>query len=344
MNKRVRFIVFITCTCVLLLIDAASLGFLLSDGAKSTEILAIIDRENLTNEEMLALKRDMLMENAQLTTLIAAIDAVGSVLLVIAFFVLWRAVRRREDALESTVQARTKALEWERRRAESESRSKSEFLARMSHELRTPLNAVIGFAELIAQSRDPKMMKRHAAYADDIRGAGLHLKSLVDDLLELGRIEAGETPLILETESAKDLITRAVILAGATNDPRITVEVETDLGLIADRRATLQIILNLVQNARRYAGPDAHIRVGADARRGDVVLYVADDGVGMEPQELASALSPYKTGRDPYVASDEGYGLGLPIVYSLARAQDAPMEVMTAPGEGFMATIAFRAG
>jgi len=251
----------------------------------------------------------------------------------------WAILKREHATLEGEVRDRTAEATDARMRAESENRAKSEFLMRMSHELRTPLNAVIGFSDFMRQagaSADPRKL---AEYAGDIHDAGLHLQGLVDDLIALGKLDVGETRIAIEPVGFQYLAERAVTLAGASGDKRVRVA-SSAITLKADRRATLQILINLIANARRYAEGASRITLSCRPN-GDAgaTIVVADDGAGMSGAALARALAPLDASGDAFIATSGGAQIGLSIVRRLAEAQGGAARFITAPGQGFIAEV-----
>jgi signal transduction histidine kinase len=235
--------------------------------------------------------------------------------------------------------------EAERSRAEAEraNQHKSEFLAAMSHELRTPLNAINGFSEII---RDQVLGDRQATYreyAGHIHDAGQLLLSLINDVLDLAKIEAGRMTLRLEqvdpaaaASATVDLIKAA---AGAKSID-LALELEPRLGLLtADARALHQILINLLSNAVKFTlrGGRVSVRVG---RAGDgVELAVSDTGIGMTAAELEIAMQEFGQVEGPLNRSQAGTGLGLPLTKRLVELHGGTFRLESAPGQGTTATV-----
>ncbi len=252
-------------------------------------------------------------------------------------------------------QARQMAREndsWRERHeaAKAESEAKSRFLARMSHEMRSPLNAILGFAEIIRDGTLGEMGRhKRAEYAGHIHCAGLHLLGVINDVLDLSKIEAGKMELDLEAVDLAALCEECLALMGPEASRR-----EVALSLrrseaplppaLADRQRCRQILINLLSNALKFtrAGGQAWIELDRD-REGRIALIVADSGIGMSPAEMAIALEPFGQVPGASVSEGGGTGLGLPIVCSLVEAQGGQFRIASHPGRGTRVTLAFPA-
>lgn len=226
--------------------------------------------------------------------------------------------------------------------AEEADRRKRVFLADVSHELRTPLNAIIGFSEVIGSRGFGEIDDKYIEYNEDINGAGRHLLSVIDDLLDVSKIEAGRLTPIPEI----------VFVSGAAADAarlcRADVEqggVSLDLSgvnehatVYADPRVLTQVLVNLIGNAAKYAGADAVVHVDTRGELGSVVT-VSDNGVGMSKSELSEARRYFGRAR----ASDagKGSGLGLPLVEKLMELSGGRFSIKSSPGEGTKVTLSF---
>jgi len=232
--------------------------------------------------------------------------------------------------------------------AEFANRAKTEFLANMSHELRTPLNAILGFSEVITAGMfgavgNPKYVE----YARDIHRSGEHLLDLINDVLDLAKLEAGkldlrETDICLGelAEQCLTLVKTRAAEGGVTLDARIPPNLPA---LRADARAVKQILLNLLSNAVKFTpeGGRVTLAAGADARR--LWLSVSDTGIGMSAADIAVALAPFGQVDSQLARKHQGTGLGLPISRSLARLHGGDLEIASAPGKGTTMTATFPA-
>jgi len=229
--------------------------------------------------------------------------------------------------------------------AELANRTKSEFLANMSHELRTPLNAIIGFSEIVAgELFGPIGGKRYLEYARDIHASGIHLLSIISDILDLSKIEAGRREIV---ESMVDLYGAAesslrLVRARADNGGVALVnDVSRALPRIgADERAVKQILLNLLSNAVKFTPQGGTVVVTAKLRDdGALAVAVRDSGIGMAPENIPLALAPFSQVDSSLSRRYEGTGLGLPLVKSLIELHGGRLELESTVGKGTVATI-----
>jgi PAS domain S-box-containing protein len=224
--------------------------------------------------------------------------------------------------------------------AELASRAKSTFLANMSHELRTPLNAVIGFAELIGlQVNGPVGHERYLEYARDIRVSGEHLLTLINDILDLSRIEAGAVELNEDDIACAELIDScARLIAGQAARAGLTLEVAPGADLPAirgDRRRLRQVLLNLLSNAVKFTPRGGRVRLWGERRvDGGLALCVGDTGIGMSAEGIVQALTPFKQLDSSLARRYEGAGLGLPLAKNLAELHGGRLELDSDVGRG----------
>ncbi len=253
---------------------------------------------------------------------------------------------QRERLIEELRKERDKA-ERARRRAEEASLAKSRFLATMSHELRTPLNAIMGFSEIISgEMLGPLGVPQYKSYAGDIHRSGRHLLSLINDILDLSRIEAGRRELREEAVDVAAEAAESVNLTGVkAREKRQTIAMRMEEGLpkiLGDGRAVRQIWLNLLSNAIKFtpAGGRIELRAGR-AENGGLVIAVRDNGEGIPPGELDAVMKSFSRGASAVSRAIEGAGLGLPIVNGLARLHDAHVRISTESGKGTEVSVVF---
>ncbi len=231
--------------------------------------------------------------------------------------------------------------------AEAANRQKSEFLAKVSHELRTPLNAIMGFAEIMRDERlGPVNNPRYLGYLGDIHHSGQLLLSLINDLLDLSKVEAGKMELKPENVDIGQLIKRCVnLMTPAAEAAHVTLEI-TLAGhlpaIVADERSVEQIILNLLSNAVKFTDAGGRVRVTADFdAEGGVSLHIRDTGIGMSATDLERALEPYQRAENATVLGKPGTGLGLPLAKALAEANRAEFRIASSPRAGTSIEIRF---
>jgi PAS domain S-box-containing protein len=236
-----------------------------------------------------------------------------------------------------------------RDKAEDANRAKTIFLANISHELRTPLNAINGFSEIIADQlfgSGPEALVRYADYARDINQSGQHLLALINDLLDLTKIEAGEVTLSEEIfEPARVIATCVKLVKEQADKAGLSLRVFNQLGntlMKGDARMVKQILLNLVTNAIKFSGPDKEVDIIATrSSDGGVRLIVKDEGIGMNPADIPTVLMPFGKLDNPMQAQHNGIGLGLPLVKSLSELHGGRLELVSAEGHGTVATVHF---
>ena len=231
-------------------------------------------------------------------------------------------------------------LHMARSQAELANHSKSEFLANMSHELRTPLNAIIGFTEIISlELFGPLGNDKYLEYIKDVHASSLHLLSIINDVLDMSKIEAGKLELQKEAVNLQTLIADVVRIvherAGSRRIGLVCELAEEPVIIWADERAMKQILLNLLSNAIKFSLEDGavHIRVGA-ARTDAAVIEVEDHGIGMDADEQARALQPFGQAKPATTRTYGGTGLGLPITKGLVEAHGGSLTILSRPGEG----------
>jgi len=229
-----------------------------------------------------------------------------------------------EDLARELEEARDEALK-KRFEAEAANASKTAFLANMSHELRTPLNAILGFSEIIAQECfGPVGSDRYRDYAGDIHSSGAHLLSLINDLLDVAKIEAGRMELAPHPLDARHIFDVALKLIGSKareKDQALVIAVdESAPELWADERAVKQILINLVSNAVKFTPPGGRIEViGERAANGDFQILVRDNGPGIPHDKVDKVFSPFNQVDNRFDRQAGGTGLGLALVRGLAE-------------------------
>lgn len=244
-----------------------------------------------------------------------------------------------------TEHLRLQDAEKARERAEAANRAKSEFLSRMSHELRTPLNAMLGFAQLLELDRRQPLSDDQRPWVGQIQQAGWHLLEMINDVLDLSRIESGNLKLQLEPVSLPELLAASIAMVG-TDAERRRIRITTELadgtgGIVGDATRVKQILTNLLSNAVKYNTDGGRIHVTARLREPNLVeLAVTDTGLGMTPQQLAGLFQPFnRLGRER--SAQEGTGIGLVISQRLAELMGGSLRARSIAGEGssFIVTL-----
>jgi len=229
--------------------------------------------------------------------------------------------------------------------AEEASAQKSDLLAKISHEIRTPLNAILGFAEVMLEERfGPIGNEKYKEYLKDVHASGSHVISLVNDLLDLAKIEAGRLELSFTGVSLNDLVASCVTLLQpqAARD-RIVMRMSFAPKLppvVADERSVRQIVLNLVSNAIKFTDAGGQVIVStAMTDRGEVAFRVRDTGIGMTPEEVEAALEPFR--QLATARRRGGTGLGLPLTKALVEANRGALQISSRPSEGTLVEVIF---
>jgi signal transduction histidine kinase len=233
--------------------------------------------------------------------------------------------------------------------AKAASHAKSQFLANMSHEIRTPLNGVIGYAEMLKLGYIGKLNDKQTEYVASIETAGRHLLALLQDVLDLAKIEAGREDLDEVDLDVESVVAKAVALVGPRARERgvaVVVESATPARLRVDARRVLQMLLNLLSNAIRFSPPTGAVRVGWGGRPdGEFGLFVADDGPGISDADLPRVTEPFHRRRDTAARKDgESNGLGLPLTDRLIGLHGGRLLLWNASAGGLVAELRFPAG
>jgi len=243
----------------------------------------------------------------------------------------------RDDAIEK------QQLHLAKIGAETANRTKSEFLANMSHELRTPLNAIIGFSEVITLGMFGPINERYRSYGSDIFSSGNLLLELINEILDLSKLEAGQLELHDEDVDLAAAIgaSRRLIESQAEKaNIRVSEEIEDRLPLLrADDRRIRQILINLLSNAVKFTPEGGQVRVLAYRKNQDIVIAVIDTGIGMAPEEIPKALEPFGQIDSKISRKYEGTGLGLPLAKHLAELHGGTLTVESEARVGTTVTI-----
>jgi two-component system cell cycle sensor histidine kinase PleC len=228
-------------------------------------------------------------------------------------------------------------------RAEEANQAKSAFLANMSHELRTPLNAIIGFSEVMESGLfGPLGDTKYFEYCRDIRESGRYLLDVINDILDMSKIEAGRTTLALETIELDSFLSEAMrMVAARAAEKHLTIkeEIQPSLALRADRRTVKQIVLNLLSNAVKFTPDGGSITVRARAAGGSVTIAIEDSGIGIPKESLKNLGKPFEQVESQFTKRHRGSGLGLAIAKSLTELHGGAMRIRSTLGVGTIVLV-----
>ena len=264
---------------------------------------------------------------------------------------LGRFLGYRGTARDVTEEIRTeRGLRDAKSAAEAANRAKSQFLANMSHELRTPLNAVLGFSEILAQRLAGPLSAKQAEYVDMIYRSGNHLHDIINDILDLAKVDAGKLDLNLDDGIDPCAIVNACVALirerANTGALQLSVDVDPALPLIvADAMRLKQILLNLLSNAVKFTEPGGSIVITVRQPGPDTIAFeVRDTGVGMSEAEIKIALEPFGQVDAGIARRHEGTGLGLPLARRLAELHGGSLPIESRKGHGTTATLTLPVG
>ncbi|MDI1346275.1 MAG: ATP-binding protein [Pseudolabrys sp.] len=231
----------------------------------------------------------------------------------------------------------------EKTRAEEANQAKSKFLANMSHELRTPLNAIIGFSEIMESGMfGPLGADKYREYCNDIHGSGQYLLEVINDILDMSKIEAGRIRLDFEDLELDPLLAESMrVVSARANEKQLQLvsKISPDLHLRADRRALKQVALNLLSNAVKFTPAGGRVTVRGRTSDHCVVLSIADTGIGIAKEALARLGRPFEQVESQLVKSHQGSGLGLAIAKSLVDLHGGSMRIRSTPGKGTLVVV-----
>ena len=252
-------------------------------------------------------------------------------------------IRLIAQAFDGTPQfARESGLESARAEAEAQNAGKTRFLANMSHELRTPLNAVLGFSDIMRQRLFGPLPDRYADYADSIHEAGGHLLDLINDVLDVSKIEAERYELSIERFDAREAVSAALALVRlSATDKGVDLNgvlPPEPLMIEADQRALKQMTLNLLSNAIKFTPARGSVTLTIDAIGPYMELVVADTGVGVAPEDLRRLGRPFEQAGGAEQRA-QGTGLGLSLVRALSELHGGRMSIESTLGEGTAVTV-----
>ena len=248
-------------------------------------------------------------------------------------------LKQQEEAIRRSERLERQAREI----AERADRTKSSFLANMSHELRTPLNAVIGFSQIIEQGMFGPQPARYREYATLIRRSGEHLLTIINDILDIAKLQSGKTELRLEAAVLAPVIDEAVRLVAPRAETarlKLVQDIAPDLPAVrVDLTRIRQVLLNLLSNAIKFTPAGGTVTVTAKAWEGAVEIAVHDTGIGMAEADIPKALEPFGQISNAMTRAHEGTGLGLPLSKSLVELHGGQFSIASTPGRGTTVTV-----
>lgn len=288
--------------------------------------------------------------NDMIRELIPPVGATIAGLAALSLIIIWqiRAVdraRRENEHNLGVIEGANRELIAARDEAQQANRVKSQFLAVMSHELRTPLNAIIGFSEIMqSEIYGPLGDGRYKQYLQDIQSSGDHLLSIINDILDLSKIESGRWELQEEDIDLGRLLTsvRTFVQARVTSSGlSFDCDKAVDLPVLrGDRRALMQILLNLLSNSVKFTPKGGRITLRAELGSDNGLRFtVSDTGIGIAAKDIARALSAFGQVDDSWSRRYEGAGLGLPISRALVRLHGGTLDLTSQPGVGTTVTV-----
>jgi two-component system cell cycle sensor histidine kinase PleC len=255
-------------------------------------------------------------------------------------------LKRSQAALErQTIELADLAEKYsrEKTRAEEANQTKSKFLANMSHELRTPLNAIIGFSEIMESGMFGSLgSEKYQEYCHDILTSGHYLLEVINDILDMSKIEAGRMKLDMEDlDLSKTLAESLRVVSGRADDKNLELDADIDgpIRMVADRRAIKQIIVNLLSNAVKFTPDGGKVIVRTHLLENSVVLLIADTGIGIAPQALQRLGRPFEQVESQLTKTYHGSGLGLAIARSLANLHGGSMRLRSRLGNGTVVRV-----
>lgn len=251
---------------------------------------------------------------------------------------------RKAYASQRVVEAKNRLVSESLAEAVRANKSKSEFLATMSHELRTPLNAIIGFSEIIMRELfGPLGNDRYTDYAKDIHHSGSHLLAIINDILDLAKAESGKLKLSEDEFLVSDLLAQCERICGhIAQSNNVTLEFlcrESGLCIYADKRLLLQVLVNLISNAIKFA-PKGEVRVEVSAHyRNGIIISVADNGIGIAPEDIERVLKAFEQVEASHSRVRGGCGLGLPYAQSLTELHGGALKIESQLEYGTTVTV-----
>jgi signal transduction histidine kinase len=280
----------------------------------------------------------------------------GAIMLAIAMALLLRREIFRSEAQEIRITSQDYKLQFanqELRRSHGElvasNSAKSTFLANMSHELRTPLNAIIGFSEIIRDKLFGNDLARYVDYAGNIHFSAVHFLRIINDILDISKIEAGKLELDEAEASLDDLLATSIrTVTPQAGRGKVALLMDNPLGDVrfrCDETRIRQVLINLLSNAVKFTPPGGSVTVHTGfSEGGELTLWITDTGIGMSEEEIGMALQPFQQVDHGLAKRYEGTGLGLPLAVRLTELHGGRLQVASRPALGTCVTLSFPSG
>jgi PAS domain S-box-containing protein len=248
----------------------------------------------------------------------------------------------------SELQERTRELGEKSAELEVASQHKSEFLANMSHELRTPLNAVVGFSQVLKEKLFGPLNEKQEEYLNDILSSADHLLALINDILDLSKVEAGQVELERGLFSLREALERGVVMVrerAMKNGVQLDLALDGSVDLVhGDERRIRQVVFNLLSNAVKFSPNGARVAISTTSSNGEVSIAISDTGPGIAAGDQARIFEEFQQARDTAGERPEGTGLGLALSRSLVELHGGRIWVDSEPGTGSTFTFTLPVG
>lgn len=317
---------------------ASNLEFLAPFNITSVDVCCLEAQGNMLGALLNGYRRDVTLEGDDLARFEEFCQGAG---IAISNAKNHAQIREYTERLEELVNARTKELEIQTAKAEEANQAKSRFLANMSHELRTPLTAIVGYGSVVADGIFGPLNERQTEAMSAIVRSSEHLKNLIDDVLNLARIESGKEepePAELEIDEllqhAIKMVLQSAITKGLKVEAFAAPEDQKDLKLYADRKHVNQILINLLSNAVKYTPPEGKIWLTTEKVQDKLRICIHDTGVGLSKEKQATLFDRFERGEDEYSKAQEGTGIGLNLTKHLTELNGGKIGVSSELGKG----------